>query len=109
MMALQVNANSETEHIAAGCVLLGLVLRAELAARRALTHRWMDHSGALLERGVPWSFLAEYTFVHYPTQVLGCMCAYSLIGKEVDVFCDTCCASSRIIAGMPAKLHRPTV
>jgi hypothetical protein len=48
-----------------------LVLRAELVARRALTHRWMDHSGRIRERGMAWSFLAEYTFVHYPTQVLG--------------------------------------
>ena len=52
-----------------GCALLMLVLRAELAARRALTHRWMDHSGRIRERGMAWSFLAEYTFVHYPTQV----------------------------------------
>jgi hypothetical protein len=45
------------------------VLRAELAARRALTHRWMDHGGRIRERSMAWSFLAEYTFVHYPTQV----------------------------------------
>ena len=50
-----------------GCALL--VLRAGLAARRALTHRWMDHGGRIRERNMAWSFLAEYTFVHYPTQV----------------------------------------
>jgi hypothetical protein len=52
-----------------GCALLVLVLRAELAARRALTHRWMDHGGRIRERRMAWSFIAEYTFVHFPTQV----------------------------------------
>jgi len=45
-----------------------LVLRAQLERRSVLTYRYLDHDGRLQLEHAPWSYLAEWTFVHYPTQ-----------------------------------------
>lgn len=58
-----------------GCALLALVLRGELGSRRALTHGYLDHDGRLRQRRMAWSVIAEYAFVHFPTQVRDRVCA----------------------------------
>lgn len=57
--------------VSTGSVLVLAVLRAQLQRRGMLRYQYLDHDGRNQLQDTPWSFIAEYSFVHYPTQVSG--------------------------------------